>query len=245
MRKLGLALAIALLAFAPAAQAATITFDNVVSAWSNANPAANATYRNNGTQVASADWGGAFPTGSGYDFAGAAPPAINVLVPPSPSSIFNLGTFTHRNQPIAAGSSITGIRLTVTTDVVVDAVSQGKKNFVFDFIHNETPNNATTCADGGALGVGVNSNGCADQVRFVYNTLSDSFTVGSIEYTLSLAGFVVGGNTVSDFWTKEQANNAAVLQGVVVERSTIPEPASMFLLGAGLLGLAVRMRRRQ
>ncbi len=117
--------AIAMVVSASAAQAATISFNNVIGTWSLGDPAANVTYRNNSTQVASADWGGAFPTGSGYDFAGAAPPQIDVAVPPSPSATFDLGTFTHRNNPIPAGSSITGIRLTVTTDVFVDAVAQG------------------------------------------------------------------------------------------------------------------------
>ncbi len=239
LKKLGLTLALALLAFPPVAQAGNITFSNVLGTWSNGTPVANVSYANNGTQTPSANWGSGGV--SGYDFVGVN--AFGVTVPPPAG--FDLGTFTHRNQPINSGSSITGIRLTVSTTVEVDSISQGVKNFVFDFIHNETPNNDNPCADGGTLGVGVNVNGCADSVKFVYNTLSDSFTVGNVEYTLNLAGFVVGSSTVSEFWTKEQADNSAVLKGVAVERSSVvPDGGSTFiLLGAALAGLSAWRKR--
>ena len=70
---------------------------------------------------------------------------------------------------------------------LLDNVSQGFKSFVFDFVHNETDNGANPCANGGANNAGVNINGCADSVTFLYNSLSDSFTVDGIEYTLDLS----------------------------------------------------------
>ena len=50
---------------------------------------------------------------------------------------------------------------------------------------------------------------------------------------------------MTTFWTTEQADNEAILQGVVVERSTVVPDAgtTLLLLGVSLTGLAA-MRKR-
>ncbi len=225
-----------------AAGAATVTLSNIVAGWSDALP--DAVFDGVGTTNATARWGVDNGFGqSGYNFVSAG--TASVVVPPSPSPRFSLGTFTHVNQPVLP-PSISAIRLTVTADIDVDGNAFGSRSFVFDFAHDETPNGTDPCLFGGANRQGANIEGCADRVQVSFNPLSDTFQISGVTYTVSVSGFLVGTSLVSDFLSPERSNNAADLVARVTtlrDITEVPVPGALALFGAGLFGLLAARRR--
>jgi hypothetical protein len=230
---------------ATGASAASLDITNVTGIWSSTNPGAP-TVSGQGTDTIS--WGTPFgqPDQSSYNFAGIAPPTQPNIAPNTP---FTLGTFTHNNNPIT-GDVLATAELTVdiTFDLFDDfsnPIGSQTVTSVFDFEHLESPNEADPCADGGANGVGVNVNGCADRVTATLNVPSStSFTVNGETFFFNVTGF--GDPAFDEFWTVENQSNAVDLRATWTSRvSTVPLPAAGWMLIAGLGGLAAMARRRK
>ena len=224
---------------------AQITVDAVTGQWSNA-VGGDAVSINNAATPIDIRWGTTTTDGprSGYDFTPTAPPSFDVVVPMDGFTLFNLGTFNHRNFPIVRGTNITSVDLSVTLDI--DGAVPNNFSQLFTIFHEETPNGGA-CPYGGANAQGVNINGCADRVTFGVAGAQNSFTVDGINYGLMLEGFssdpmnYVG---TSDFLTIENQENEAYLFARIFTVE-VPEPSSVALLlvGLGAFGAAARRRR--
>jgi opacity protein-like surface antigen len=117
MKRLALlATALALGLATSTAHAVEVTIDSVTGTWSNVT---GTPVFLNGVGTKQINWGIPVDGGqSGYRFDGVAPPSSG---PFGTGTSFDLGTFTHFNQPIQGGTSITGATLNLS--ITFEAIS--------------------------------------------------------------------------------------------------------------------------
>lgn len=235
-------------AVASPTSAATILFSDTTATWS-APTGASVTYAGNGTDHAQASWGASLAKSS-YLFSAPAP--VNVLIGDAGDyGPFTLGTFTHYNSKINGGS-ITAIKLSVSTTLIIDGVDQGARTFEYALDHWETPNNAPghngLCANGMREHDEINLNGCADRVRAKFLNQSELVKIGGKLYALDISGLIHDGNPLEEFWTKEKGASSADLRAQLrLVSAAVPEPANwaMMIVGFGVAGSVVRLGRRR
>jgi hypothetical protein len=247
-------------------QAATLDVSGVNGTWTGLQSGLGQNPTNvNGLGTSTVRWGTPFagPGGtgeqSGYNFTGTANGEYQS------DREFDLGTFTHFNKTINAGTSISGASLGLAVSIAIGGVPQAI-TAAFNFAHDETMNLGEAngrCKDGGAVGAGVNVNGCADQVTILDNTdRQNQFTVNGVIYVLEITGFIVNGAPFTQFWTTEQAENTALLRarfrqigggtssgggggGGDPTPSPIPLPGAAWLILSALAAMAVVGRKRR
>lgn len=227
------------------ASAASVSFSDITASWINTSPSsAWINTSDNGTANPSLNWGQpASSSGqSGYDFQASSD--FSATVPPGGE--FELGEFTHRNYPVYA-PVVTDTTLQVGINVSVDGGVAQLFQFFFDFSHLETDNGLNVCPNGGSNYSGVNSNGCADRVTISNTSVSETFEVDGVLYTIAVTGFKAGADIISEFWTKENRSNSAILMATITSDlipNEVPLPAALPLFLAGVAGMGFASRRR-
>lgn len=184
---------------------------SVTGVWTQTSGGSNIT----GLNTNEVRWGGSTGYGqSGLRFDGSGVQSFNQ------GNSFYLGMLTHLNWPITNAAS--GAKLKITLAFSKPGVSSNPE-FTYDFNINETSNSSGSCPSWQQ-----STTPCDDKITFPNSYGSQVFTIGDIQYTLVIDGFVnafPGGSPISEFITEEQKNNSAFLVGhlssVLVENPAI------------------------
>jgi hypothetical protein len=208
-------------------------------------------------------------TGSGQS-------GLDITNSPSSTTVFTDGaavanvSVTHLNRPIT-GISLDSVNILSTltlTPFVPSLPGLPSQTITFGVNFEETTNAASPCADGGANGVGVNVNGCADIFVIDKNALNFGFLYdtdgaggdAALQYFISFFELTSGLNPLPDaacgaagatapclgFRTPEGADTTFQFASLITtEPVTVPEPGILSLMGLGLAGLVFAARLRK
>lgn len=230
MKKFSVVFLSAILIVGLAGTVNALTLSTVTGTWDNVVGGVNV----NGVGTNEVRWGAGIPDysyqQSGFRFDGNAPNTFGV------GDVFSLGDFTHYNYPIASGTAANSADLSVYLSFSDPAGLNETLGFTFTI--NETPNIANPPTNP------INN----DIIGFPSAIADETFTINDIVYTLKLIGFGDTPDSIMEqFSTVETMSNTTSLWAQVTTAttgSTVPEPATLFLFGTGLLGMAGVSRKK-
>jgi len=117
---------------------------------------------------------------------------------------FELGTLKHHNFPVYNAIEKAKLSVTITLG---DPIPQTKV-FNMELRVEETPNSGT-CAPWHTQG----NPKCDDRITFPTVYSKEFFEIGETKYVLEITGFIKDGQNVTQFITKEEDTNEAIIRG--------------------------------